>query len=251
MFKQLTLVFLALALTRSEVLEFDNSVIEKVFQNSNPALFLFVQTEAEATEAALTALKEYETQSPEGLVVTVSASEDGHGLFERLAEYLGVDISATPVVLYMGDKNDKYRYNAEEITVDNLSAFVAGVQSGEIEQFLKSAEIPEENNDAVKVLVGKNFKSVVMESEKEFLVKFYAPWCGHCKTLAPLYEEAAKLLEANENIVLAKVDSTENEVAGIDIQGFPTLKFFPKDKTQEPIEYDGGRDTEGILSWLK
>ncbi len=89
-----------------------------------------------------------------------------------------------------------------------------------------------------------------MDTDKEVLVKFYAPWCGHCKTLAPHYDEAAKLLANNPNIVLAKVDSTENEVAGVNIEGFPTLRFWGKDKSN-PIDYNGGRDTEGIIQWLK
>ena len=55
----------------------------------------------------------------------------------------------------------------------------------------------------------------------------------------------------NPNILLVKVDSTENEVAGVDIQGFPTLKFWGKDKTAEPIEFNGGRDADGIVQWLK
>lgn len=92
---------------------------------------------------------------------------------------------------------------------------------------------------------------MVLDSEKEFLVQFYAPWCGHCKNLAPHYDEAAKRLLNNPNIVLVKVDSTQNEIANLDIQGFPTLKFYGKDKTQAPIDYNGGRDADGIVSWLK
>ena len=117
---------------------------------------------------------------------------------------------------------------------------------------MKSAPIPESNDEAVKVVVGKNFKEMVLDHEKEVLVKFYAPWCGHCKTLAPHYEEAAKKLAAkNPNIILVKVDSTENEVADVEIQGFPTLKFWGKDKSAAPVDYNGGRDADGILSWLK
>jgi protein disulfide isomerase len=103
----------------------------------------------------------------------------------------------------------------------------------------------------VVVLVGKSFPSIVYDESKDVLVEFYAPWCGHCKQLAPHYDEAAKRLANNPNIVLAKVDSTENEVAGLDVQGFPTLKFWGKDKTAEPIEYNGGRDADGIIAWLK
>ena len=51
--------------------------------------------------------------------------------------------------------------------------------------------------------------------------------------------------------MLATVDSTENEVASVDIQGFPTLKFWGKDKSVDPIDYNGERDAAGIISWLK
>ena len=107
-----------------------------------------------------------------------------------------------------------------------MASFVERVKSGKVQQFLKSAEVPEPNDAPVRILVGKTFNEEVLESEKEVLVKFYAPWCGHCKTLAPHYDEAAQRLSNNPNILIAKVDSTENEVANLDIQGFPTLKWF-------------------------
>ena len=116
---------------------------------------------------------------------------------------------------------------------------------------MKSAEIPEPNDAPVKIIVGKTFKDLVLNSDKEVLVKFYAPWCGHCKTLAPHFDEAAERLANNPNILIAKVDSTENEVSAVDIQGFPTLKFWGKDKSQPPIDFNGERSADGIIQWLK
>lgn len=93
-----------------------------------------------------------------------SDKNDGHGLFDRLSEYLGVKADAAPVVLYFGAKSEKYNFDADTITSQTLAAFVTKVEAGEIEQFLKSAPIPETNDDAVKVVVGKNFKEVVLDS---------------------------------------------------------------------------------------
>lgn len=247
--KIVLLFALIMAVAFSEVIPFNNDAIEKIFKDSKDALFIFIGDET-AEAGALDAFSAYDATNP-GFILSVSSKNDGHGLFDRLAEYLGVDTSSTPKVLYLSNKQAKYRFDSEEVTSDNLAAFIEKVKNGEIEPFLKSAPVPETNDEPVKVVVGKTWKEFVLDSEKEVLVKFYAPWCGHCKSLAPHYDEAAKRLAANPNILLVKVDSTENEVAGVDIQGFPTLKFWGKDKSVDPIDYNGGRDTEGLIQWLK
>ena len=106
----------------------------------------------------------------------------------------------------------------EEITVENVLKFYDDYTNGKLVSVLKSDPIPEKNDKAVKVVVGKSFNDIVMEETKDVLVKFYAPWCGHCKTMAPEYEKAAELLkESNPNIVLADFDATTNEAEGVEI----------------------------------
>jgi thioredoxin domain-containing protein 5 len=78
-------------------------------------------------------------------------------------------------------------------------------------------------------------------------VKFYAPWCGHCKKLAPTWDslDAAKL----ENVVVGKVDCTVAKAActAEGVRGYPTLKFFKNGGEGE--KYAGGRDLESMKSW--
>ncbi|KAK0752349.1 thioredoxin-like protein [Schizothecium vesticola] len=105
---------------------------------------------------------------------------------------------------------------------------------------------------AVIDLIPSNFDDVVLKSGKPTLVEFFAPWCGHCKTLAPVYEELAQSLEwAKSKVQIAKVDADAEKALGkrFGVQGFPTLKFFDG-KSDQPTEYNGGRDLESLTKFI-
>lgn len=73
----------------------------------------------------------------------------------------------------------------------------------------------------------------------------YAPWCGHCKALAPEYEKAADTLVASgKDLPLIKVDCTEEQdlCQKYEVQGYPTVKLFKGPENH--IAYPGGRNAE-------
>lgn len=140
----------------------------------------------------------------------MSRTEVADGLGKRLGDFIGVKDSEVPTVRIVvpGPSMKKFTMT-EEITVENLVKFFDDFTAGKLTNILKSEPIPETNDKAVKVVVGKSFNDVVMDETKDVLVKFYAPWCGHCKKMAPDYEKAAELIrEKNPNIVIADFDAT-------------------------------------------
>ena len=106
---------------------------------------------------------------------------------------------------------------------------------------------------SVTNLIPSNFDNIVFQSNKPALVEFFAPWCGHCKNLAPVYEElAASFAHADKKVTVANVDADKDKDLGrkFGVQGFPTLKWFDGKAGSEPEEYKGGRDLESLQSFI-
>merc|ERR1712243_313206 len=151
----------------------------------------------------------------------------------------------------LGEDMAKFRPDDDKIEVENIKAFVSKFLAGELKQHLMSEEIPEDwDKEGVKVLVGKNFHEVAMNTEKDVLVEFYAPWCGHCKQLAPIWDELGEKFKDSETVVVAKMDSTTNELEDVQVQGFPTIKLFRKGDNKV-IDYNGDRTVDGFVKFIE
>ena len=84
------------------------------------------------------------------------------------------------------------------------------------------------------------------------MVEFYAPWCGHCKRLAPEYAKAAVALAAlDDAIEIGKVDCTTNKelCSRFGVRGYPTLKTFVGGETSDD-RYTGARTGDAIREHL-
>lgn len=167
----------------------------------------------------------------------------------ELNEY-GYDfVGDKPVVVARDAKNLKYALK-EEFSVDNLQDFVEKLLEGELEPYIKSEPIPESNDAPVKIAVAKNFDDLVINNDKDTLIEFYAPWCGHCKKLAPIYDELAEKLQ-NEDVAIVKMDATANDVPPeFNVRGFPTLFWLPKDAKNKPVSYNEGREVDDFIKYI-
>jgi len=138
----------------------------------------------------------------------------------------------------------------ESATEKSAFQFIEDVLAGNVEPTLKSEPIPESNSDPVKVVVGKTFEDIVL-SGSNVLLEIYAPWCGHCKALTPIYEELAKELEGDEEVVIAKIDGTANDITDgrFKFTGFPTLYFIDSKGKVSP--YSDAREKDAMKQFVE
>lgn len=231
--------------------EFSKDSIERIFGERKPAIILFRDQansgdyEKVFTEAA-SALKGQ-------IIFVTSGVEDG--IQKRLAELVGVTSDMLPTIRILDTANgmQKYSYDGDinDLSKATVKNFIDDFKAGKLVPFLKSQPVPETQEEPVHVLVGKNFQKDVVDSDDDVLVMFYAPWNGHCKALAPVWEEVATELNEVAGLKIAKFDATKNEAEGVQIKGYPTLKFYKKGNKSAPIAYDEGRNKDEIIRWLK
>ncbi|XP_071975941.1 protein disulfide-isomerase A2 [Engystomops pustulosus] len=226
------------------VTEYSDQTSEKIFGAKIPNhLLLFIN---KTVEDQLQLLENFRQAAPEfkGKVLFVSINSDGP--HAGVLEYFGLTQEDIPTIRFINiDQVKKFIFNADKITTETVKAFTQGVLDGKIKQNLKSQEIPEDwDKNPVKVLVGKNFEEVAYDETKNVFVEFYAPWCSHCKELEPIWEELAEKYKDHENVVIAKIDATENEIDGLRVRGFPNLRFFPAGPERKMIEYTKNRTVD-------
>ncbi len=113
--------------------------------------------------------------------------------FQAEANEFGLNTYSTEKPL-VAIKSSKGKFvMTEEFTIESFEAFLKAFEAGSLEPYFKSEAVPESNDGPVKVAVAKNFQSLVTDSKKDVLIEFYAPWCGHCKKLTPIYEELGQV----------------------------------------------------------
>jgi protein disulfide-isomerase A1 len=232
------------------VMHFDEKCAQVIFGKSQPGLFLYRDRNSEKSAEYDRVLTTVAADLKGKLQVVLTGITEG--LETRLAEYIGVTSADLPSVRIHDTRHDLKKFTMEgEINEENVRKFVDDWEHGRLRANLKSQEVPESQTEDVHVLVGKAFNDVVLDPTKDVLVEFYAPWCGHCKKLAPIYDEVAKKLKHNTNLVLAKMDATANEVESVSIQGFPTIKFWPANNKNQPIDFNEERTVEGFIKFLQ
>lgn len=235
------------------VVEFSDDIVQRLFGGDIKEHMLYFRQNSDTDEdrAVVAEFREVAKQHQGELIFV--AVDMGVEANSRLAEFFGLQDGDYPTVRIINIESSPVKYKPPagfELTQAGFESFASKYVAGEMSAALNSEEIAEDwDAEEVKVLVGANFVDVALDEAKNVFLMAHAPWCGHCKSLMPVIEELAEHYDDDDKVVIAKMDSTKNEVEAFSVQGFPTLKFFPSG-TSDVKDYEGGRTLDDLIAYI-
>ena len=214
-----------------------------------PLAYIFAETEEERKKLADTLKPIAEKHRGKVSFATIDAKA-----FGAHAGNLNLKADQFPAFAIQDTVNNKkFPFDQDTaITEAAIGDCVEKFVSGKVEPSIKSEPIPEQNGP-VQIVVAKNYDDIVLDDSKDVLIEFYAPWCGHCKALAPKYDILGQLYvdqKFSDKVTIAKVDATLNDVPD-EVQGFPTIKLYKAGDKKNPVTYSGSRSIEDLIKFVK
>jgi len=228
----------------SDVVDLDPDNFDTIVGGGKPALVEFYapwcghcKTLAPELETVATAFKKAGDH-----VVIAKVDADKH-------KSLGskYDVKGFPTIIYFNGLKTQVQFNGER----NADGIITWINK-EAGTKVRSSKPP----SLVTILDASNFDTIIGDFSKHVLVEFYAPWCGHCKKLSPIYDEVGGVFSSDKDVVVAKIDCDgpgHNALCTrFDVTGFPTLKWFAKGRASEKDNeaYNSDRTAVGLVDFI-
>ncbi|XP_060755472.1 protein disulfide-isomerase [Neoarius graeffei] len=183
------------------------------------------------------------------LFVLIDTDETRNG---RILEYFRVRKEESPLI-HMVNLTDNLQYQlpSDQLDVQTITDFCQSYLQGNAKPKLQSEPIPDGwDKQPVKELVGINFERVAFNANKNVLVLFYASWSSASQGLFPLFEDLAKHYSDTEDVVVARIDVTANDVNIQMTDRYPTIKLFPAVYAERVVSYTGQTKLEPIVEFV-
>ena len=240
------------------------------------ALFTTLALAASSNVKDLTKTKDFDATvgKAQGVLVEYYAPWCGHckslaPTYEKLADAFADKKDKVLIAKVDADKNTALRDRAGVRGFPTIQWYPAGATTGEpysagrdldslvafvTDKTGAKSNIKPPPPPAAEQLTDKTFDKIVLDPTKDVLVEFYAPWCGHCKSLNPIYQQVANDFAGDKDCVVAQFDAdnaAHKEIAKrYGISSYPTILFFGKGENKQPETYSQARKEDDFIKYL-
>ncbi|CAI5473246.1 unnamed protein product [Closterium sp. Yama58-4] len=224
----------------------DRPYLARVFQAPiNKSLLFLTYSLPDAPEFRSRYVEAAQEQPDSIRLVIGEAAANEHAL-----KYFGLAVSDTPAMVIHDPRYDA-KFIRTHIAPSDIAPFLADFQAGRAERVLKSEAVAQGDSGAVKKVVANSFKDTVLNSRKNVLLEFHAPWCTACADLDPVLKDVAESLSGQRDVVVAKMDFSANDIPSdkFDVKALPTIYLYTSAGVAVP--YAGDNSKASLLAFVR
>eukprot|EP01065_Artemidia_motanka_P034064 TRINITY_DN4121_c0_g1_i1.p1 TRINITY_DN4121_c0_g1~~TRINITY_DN4121_c0_g1_i1.p1 ORF type:complete len:521 (+),score=170.85 TRINITY_DN4121_c0_g1_i1:885-2447(+) len=197
-----------------------------------------------------------------GVVFTVrDLEETPRKYLERFGFSKAGDVTGQQTGIVHPAAGLRYRWTpGKAMNEDNLIDFVSKFEEGRLSPHMVVGPTASSLTDqafkegsVVLEVTKRNFKKIVMDSDADVVVLLYAPWCGACKAVMPVFHEMAPVIHgrSRRGLLMVQIDATKPvRHPSYQTQKYPTIMLAKKGEKDAPKQYGGPRDYENMMLWL-
>lgn len=183
------------------------------------------------------------------LFVLVNVDEPRNG---RLMEYFRVRDFEAPLIRLVNLTNHvTYQLLSDSLNVETIERFCQSYLEGNAKPRMQSEPIPEGwDEKPVKELVGMTLEQVAFHPNNTVFVLFYLPYSQESQALFPLWEELAEAVKERQDVIIARIDASANDI-NLSTQGtYPSLCLFPALYAERMVIYTGNRKLKDLVKFV-
>ncbi|GBG76316.1 hypothetical protein CBR_g22064 [Chara braunii] len=233
------------------VTPFTSKYSQRIFSCGISRLLLLFVTKEDAEKLTPIYSEVAKTVKGDVLCITVDLEDES---VANVRNFFAITTKEAQIFGYraFGDVGEQYRFDeGPQLTEESMKRFAQRFAADKVPISYKSEDIPEKNDDPVKVVVGKSIDQIVLDDSKDVLLEMYMTNCPHCQKLAPIYFNLAKRFSEVSSIVIAKINGELNDHPLIRAEVYPTVRLFPAGKKNESIEFKGDKNLAELTRFLK
>ncbi|KAM3864544.1 protein disulfide-isomerase [Diretmus argenteus] len=184
------------------------------------------------------------------LFVWINVDEPRNG---RMLEYFRVRESEAPLIRLV-NLTDHVTYHLPSDTLDagTIKKFCLTYLEGKAKPKMQSEPIPEGwDKQPVKELVGMNLEKVAFNPDKTVFLMLYLPYSQKSRALFTLWEELATAFKDREEVVIARIDASANDINLQMEDPYPSLRLFPALHAERVVLYTGKRIVKDLVKFVE